>query len=467
MGAPKTRWESIAFALLAAAAVWIRLNFYEPLDRSVSNYDTERYAIIGPILSSTFLTSEWTAFPGLIYKLAEPGAGYQITNLASPGDFLHPMLAHQPGFESIVQITSLLTISAWVLLAWVIWRRIENATLRFIAATLVLFFGVCPQIVEWDYVLASEPLSMSLSVILLAASIEMTAAIKNSRQGAQLYLLFGAWLVVVFALTFTRDTNSILLPWLSLGGLLLLLFHGPGPEKRTLLVFAIVVLLTLFVASSLLARNSERWVVPYTNNLIGRILPNSEYMGFFEDRGLEIEGELSTEIGGNLMELSLLQNKTLMEWIRRDGISTYGQFIALNPAWTLATIFDGALISFEESSQPYFRANDEITPDWLVYIGDLLHPKNLDVVLLLVVEFSIALMLFKRGIYMEPSVLFTTVMFFGAALTLLSVSILGDAGGVARHSVTAVMLLKLFVWILPLVILDGLGKVTSQRNHER
>lgn len=461
MRVSKARSESLAFLVLAATAVWIRFAFYEPMDRSVSNYDTERYTYSSEasVFSLDFYTSIRQPTAALAYQVAETASGYQVTNISSPGDQIHPSLQVQPGFERITALQSGLAIGAWLLLAWVVFRNLRTSLLKVLGAALVLAFAVTPQIAEWDYVMLSEPISLSLFAALLALSLELTASFagKEPQRKGKILFLAGAWLAVLALWAFARDTNAYMLPWFALILLGMALWR-PARDRigRRNLLIAATALIILFLAVASTAQLSERWVNPYFNNLLARVLPVPEHRAFFEARGLPVTAELLAEVGGNLTELSLFEQDALVNWVLAKGPSTYIEFLITHPAWAIGEFISGTILGFSENVQPFFRRS-ETTPEALVYWGNLLHPTDAGVSLVVVGELMIlGGVAWRRSTRLQAIGVLLGVILVGDLATLF-IAIHGDAAGIVRHALGGVMPLRLLMWLTAPFILDGIA----------
>lgn len=457
----KNHVEILVFVLLVFLILGIRFNYYESLDRSVSGHDTERYTVSldTPNFWRDLFTSNRQTTTTLVYKLLESQGGYKVTNLSSPGDFVQPPLVVQPGFDRITAFQSWLAIAAWISLALVVFRNLQNPAFKFLGAFLVLLFGFSPQVAEWDYVMLSEPISLSLFALLLAISIEL--AVRVSREGKSLlpltHGLMVGWFFVVAAWVFTRDSNAYLLPVL-LATILGLFAWKLIREKLPLRTVAIagVLMLIWFLAASNALQRSGRWENPFFNNLLVHILPNPQYTAFFHDRGMPLTYEVRALEGSPLTQLAFFQIDYLVDWVRENGTLTYTEFILTHPGWALETIWNNTEAAFGESTQPFFTRNPDITPDGLFYLGRLLHPVHSSVGAIAAIQIAVFAILAFRGQTAAPKAIAGLfIVFFIGECVMYAVSILGDASSIVRHTMGAVMPMRLSLWLLPPFILDA------------
>ncbi len=459
------KWDAkwLGFLALAVLAVGLRVSQYPDLNLSVANYDSDRYAEAGELgfPSLRFFTSIQQPTIAWAYQALQPDSGYQITNISSPGDQLHPPLARQPGFERITTLQALVATLAWVVLAWAVFRSLETPPLKYLAGGLVLLFGFSPQVVEWDYVMLSEPLAISLLVLLLAVSIELIRSLGSApAAGRGRRLALGLlWLLVTVLWVFARDTNNYMLP-VFVVALVALRFWQPNRSQLptvALLGFGLA-LVALFVTASSLAQQSGRWINPFFNNLLDRVLPVAEHRAFFEARGLPVSEELLAEVGGNLTELALFNLSDLVHWTEQNGTQTYMAFLASHPQWALQEFAEDTQHAFTENTQPFFRRDLEITPAFLVYLGNLLHPTDSMILWLVAIQLGALLWLaIRRGEQTRIGLALLFWLFFLGSMVTLFVSIHGDAAGIVRHALSSILLFRLLLWLLPGYILDALN----------
>jgi hypothetical protein len=210
----RINWGLAIIFLLAALFILVRVTAYEPLGESIATYDTPGFIESGhiPFPSTQFFLSNRPATISLMYKLLEPASGYQLTAFSSPAEDIYSPPAVQPGMDRLAGFQGVLSIFAWTFLAFSLARRLKNFGLQILAIVLILAFGFSPTIAEWDAVLLSEPLSLTLYVILLALSIEIVPRlIREQPVNTFTKVLGGAWYLVLVLWVFARDTNAYML----------------------------------------------------------------------------------------------------------------------------------------------------------------------------------------------------------------------------------------------------------------
>lgn len=454
------------FVLVAIVMVAVRFGSYAPIGHSVSTYDTQAFVSSSqiPLLTNDFFTSDRPATISLFYKLLTPQGGYQFADFSSPAEDQQQPLQDQASFHALATVQSLLAMAAWLLLAFVVYRRIRHTALAAIAALLVLAFGFTSPVAEWDYVLLSEPLSLTLFVFLLAISIELVALPKAEWKNLSRFSvsLLAAWFVVLTFWTFARDTNGYLLLVLMAALALFYFISRRRQSKKHIpsryLLTSIALLALLFLLQSGTSQASGRWINPFFNNMLHRVFPYPQRLAFFESKGMPVTADVLALRNSSGNEDGFFQIGYLVEWVKENGASTYIQFLISDPAWTLDIFARGVQTAFEENRQPFFVADPEITSDGFAYLGDLLHPKSTSVIWVVVAELAAFVFLSLRGGQSERIALACLFgIFFTGELLMLFVSIEGDALGIVRHSLGSVMPIRLSLWLLPPFIIDAMG----------
>lgn len=464
----KNYWVIIFCLVVAGLLLLIRFTAYEPIGYSISNYDTDAYIAAGrmPFFSTEFFTSNRPPTIGLLYKVLEPSTGYLVTALSSPAEDIYKPLAIQPGLDRVAFAQSLLSIAGWVLLAVVVARRLVNPGLQVIAVLLILGFAFSPSLVEWDYNLLSEPISLSLFAVFLAISIELTPKFIDSGEdrGSWINPLVVGWFIVLVLWVFARDSNAYLLPIFILGIIALLVVQkivkNVSLPKTQILVMGLISLTFLFLVHNLTFQKSDRWINPFFNNMIQNVLPYPDRISFFENIGMPFNDEVlalpNTSVNANKDQLFKIPE--LMSWLTSHGTGPYIEFMIAYSDWTIKTLVSGVEFSFSENRQPFFLPSSDQTLQVRAYFSDLFHPRTSSVVWVGLVEMVVLGFL---AIYKKEAISIALFLLFGilflSEFLMLIVSILGDASSIVRHAIGPVTFFRLSVWLLPMFILDLFG----------
>ena len=456
-------WADIGFMMLLLGAIFMRFHYYESPTLSIATHDTGSYVIGGKdsFLSPSFYTGNRPPTMKLVYSLLGSSQPLSTLTVSSPGDFIQYPLTRESGLSRIPLFQALLSIVAWSLLALVIYSSLSVKSMKLLGAIIVFTFGLSPQVVEWDYVLLSESISNSLFIFLLALSLalslHLTGIRTTSRKINTLMIIF--WYLVLILWVFTRDTNAyFLLILIPIPLILIILGKGPwGGLSRSHLGLVAVSLIGIFWAHNVTMELSGRWASPLANNLITYVLNDKDHLAFFESRGLPITQEVLKLRGASLSDQSFYEIDYFMDWLNQNGTSTYLFFLLSDPTWTANTFAENSIDAFTENRQVFFLPNSEVTPTWLVALGDMLNPLSYTV--LFVFGFQLILLGALAAVTNNDGIKLVTVflfVFFLGELGMLFVSTLGDASNIIRHSLGAVMPIRLSIWLLPLYILESI-----------
>jgi hypothetical protein len=455
-------WGLVTILVVTVVLILVRVTAYEPLGESIATYDTPGFIESGhlPFPSAEFFLSNRPATISFMYKVLEPASGYELTAFSSPAEDIYSPPALQPGLDRVAIFQGVLSIIAWTLLAFTVARRLRNIGLQILATVLILAFGFSPTITEWDAVLLSEPMSLSLFVILFAFSIEIVPRLVREQPLSALTKVWvGPWYVVLVLWVFARDTNAYMLLLIIGLAALLIILRWRTKLLSTLSMISLVInsvlLLALFLVHNLTLQQSGRWINPFFNNVLHNVLPYPEHQAFFEHKGMPITKEVLALRFSPGNEDRFFEIPELMAWTEEYGASTYMQFLLAFPGWTMEKFLAGVETSFSENRQPFFEPNEERTTPLIAYIGNLLHPNSSTVIWVVFIELVIfGVVAFRKREQQSISLALLFATYFAGEVLMLFVSIHGDALGIVRHGMGSVMPLRLAVWLLPPFILD-------------
>ncbi len=435
--------------LLCMVFIYGRVVCYGPMNDSAAVQDTESYftAAQADFPSLAFFEQQRSATVPLFYKLCNPSGEHELTLLAEPYFGTAPRLAVQPGTENIVRNQTIISIVCWVLCALLVCSTLNGWFAKALAALLILAFGFVPQIADWDSILSSESLSISLFALIVGLLIK---AVPNGKKGQTLVSwVFALLLFIVNTLwIFTRDTNAY---FVILEAVLLiftaLLFWI---REKGLWVSSIILgfcLIGLFIFQQQSFRESERWLLPLLNNLTTNIFPYEERVAFFAESSMPTD-EQTLSLTGSAEYNDIYANEKLMLWARRFGMQTYQKWLLSMPLWSVLQVYNNLESFFEENEQPFFYGSNEEKPRWATGTGDLLHPQS-SAVLLIDLLLLIALFL-KSARTKAPTDLrwacCLLILFLGSGL-LMSLAYLGEVRSIWRHVLGGVIGLRLTLWL--------------------
>jgi hypothetical protein len=470
MAPKKSIW--IIFFFIFFPAVVLRLSGYSNLTDSIGALDTVTYIRASEIdfASWHFFTSMRSATLPLFYKILRPPEGYPpylISEPARTGSENRPQ--PHPGWDRVVSAQILVSVLGWGSLAFVMFRRLANPVAKVLAASAILLFGFTPQLADWDNILMSESLSFSLYAILIATVIELAFSLaeKVESTGWKMYMIIATLFLVAVFWTFTRDTNAYLLLYSIIAlMILLILAHRRKIISTEPVLILLLLLVTLFVFQQVTFRASQRWLKPLLNNMTANIFPYPARVKFFESKGMPVSPEL-LNLRGSAEYNGIYEMDEFIEWARNDGLSAYTEFLARTPLWAAMSVYEDLDAVFAENVQPYFKEKTNVQippserskyvgrPDWLVHLGNILHPLS-SITITFDLSFTLILIVLAYRLHSRQAVVWASVaawLVFGAIMLLIA-GYLGEVRSILRHAMAGVVPLRLALWLLSVMLLD-------------
>jgi len=366
-----------------------------------------------------------------------------------------------------------LSILSWIPLAIVVAWASQGRWSRLVAFGLILAFATSLDIAQWDRILLSESISSSTFAAIVGGSILGVRlwAPKTGAPGWPWQILFVACmslLVVFFA--FARDSNGYLVLAVSIG----LAGSVCLPAVRSRPVAPIAAILALIMAGTFYFQDrstnlGKRWLGPFLNVFSARILPVEVFVEFFSDRGFPAEAITEEMYLGRPVFLSQLQQTQdggrLLEWIDKNGKSTYLQFLASRPAQSFGKPIQrvGSMVNIDSSE---YRLRERPDPAWAVLISDLMFPTRAGLLLGTALVASLVLLSAKIRIRAFP------LPATGLALLVLSYPLAvviwhADTIELERHSYQLALQLRLAAWLLVIGALPSLPDLVARVTHIR
>jgi hypothetical protein len=230
----------------------------------------------------------------------------------------------------------ILSCASWPVLAWAVARCLRDTVFRYVAFSLVLLFSLTLAIVRWDLVILSESVSISLTVLVLAAWLELVRA---PRRGLVVALL-GLTLLWVFA----RDSNGIIalvtVPLLALWAI-----RPPAELGRAWVGVLAAGTFAIFFAGLLATTTDEaqlrRNERPILHVIGRRVLADQEQTRWWRDHGMPAppprvireRRSLAGIAEGGLP--SDPQTEEFLDWAREHGRNTLARYLLAHPIQTV------------------------------------------------------------------------------------------------------------------------------------
>ncbi len=346
---------------------------------------------------------------------------------------------------TIDAVQTVLSALAWLALAWEFSRAILVRWLRVTAFGVMLIFSLAPSVQMWNHIIQSEALSISLMVLIIAVWISLLRNWHWEKVVALIFLF--AWWIG------TRETNVYLS--LMVAGILVLVGRFFKRQRFYWGISAALVGFCMINMQISEVPTIPRWLYPLTNTVLHRVLPDEEYLTFFEDRGLPVPPELLSLSGGfaNRKDFAVFNDPALNEvedWLYRKGKDTYIQFLYYHPFYTLTSPWIHANEILASTAILEYAPAPLIPPvEWIIENFIFMHPLWLLVIFVLVTSVIV--------IWAQPwkkSLFWLVFIFLLLFLPHFYLVWHGDAAEVGRHAIQASLQLRLALWLLLLLALD-------------
>jgi len=452
-------WLTLLILLRRAILLWFRQFF--PLDdppqetRPLSK--KQKFAVLGILI--LYIAFQWSShlrvsealwlpdsidyiFPAKTFAWNEPGLWTHTKPWGTA--VLYKLTGSSP--VTIDAVQTVLSALAWLILAWVFARIIRTGWLKVTGFAIILGFSLAPSVQMWNHIIQSESLSISLMVLILAVWLSLLQAWRWDKV-IFLVFLFAWWIG-------TRETN-VFLSFLIASLLLIVGLVYKGQR----FYWAVSVLLVLFGYANMQISELPtipRWLYPLTNTVLHRILPNEEFLLYFEAKGMPTSPELLALSGGfaDSGNFAVFNHPALDEmerWLYRRGKDIYIQFLIYHPVYTLTSPWQHTreLLAPKELSS---YAPDQYAPVLAWLFGAVFFLDSLWLVLLLAV--LVFILLFAKKSWQGMPVVWLMLGFLALFFPHFYLVWHGDAAEVGRHAIQASVQLRLALWLLLLLALD-------------
>lgn len=356
--------------------------------------------------------------------------------------------------QKIFQFQLWFSILGWSFLSFAAASVTRSKLIKIAIFFIVLAFSLSEEIIMWDYIILGDSISISIMALYVASALMLLS------KWSRIRFLFLVVAASFFA--FVRDDFAYYI--LMSGIVVLILLVRSKNWKRIILVSIVFVI--LFLGSNALASKSLRWYRPVLNTISLRILPNPQYLNYFESRGMPVNQALMERSGKHLHadNNALVVDSRLVEfrnWVQENGKREYINFLWFFKADAFQNVFGDAKIIF--SPNVYYYTATRFRPIITdARIEELLFPMRFGF-LLFFVSNLIATACLVVGLYERK-----TVWLAPLALILLNYPQAflvwnADANDMARHALYHNVMLRLGMWLLAFLLIDF---VIEKINHK-
>jgi len=334
---------------------------------------------------------------------------------------------------------------AWGILALTFIKTIRSYLVKPVAFSLILAFSLSQDVIMWDYLIISESVSISIMILFFSAAILLLEKWTWAR-----LLLFG---IIGIFFVFTRDAFAYLLLMVAVCLFLLVFF---STNKRKLILVG-VYLFFLYFCSNALASASMRWYPSLLNTVAMRILPNPEYVEYFQARGMPIDDALMERSGKHAHADDNALGKDprfqdFLEWTRENGRKEYIRFLWFYKADALQNIFGD--IQLLISPDLYYYSATGFRPVIRdMRFGEVLYPSRFGLFILLVANL-VASASFVWALYERRDNWLLPILLILLAYPQSVFIWNADTNEIGRHSIYHNIQWRLGLWLLILYAID-------------
>jgi hypothetical protein len=350
-----------------------------------------------------------------------------------------------------------ISIGSWLVLAFTFGGCFRHPLLRRAATAAVLAFSCSTLIAQWDDVLLSESLSLSMLALVLATAIRLARQPRPAMLVAFL-ALGGLW-------SATRDTN--MWAWLGLAlvaGLMLL-------RRKPVLAGVLAVGATAVVgASAWAAASPQRWEPLMLDNISERVLSNPKATQYFVSRGMPVPPNLRRRLVQSRRPLSRFDHDPTLQpfrkWMLRSGRPTYLRYLASHPRKTIwdPTARLGLLLS--PVALDFFRPPGftSIVPRPIDHLLFIRSGRTALIWLLILTALSVVAAIRRDRPGLLPASA-TAAIFITSTLAVLIAD--AEPREVSRHELIPIVLSRLSLLALGLAILASVTAGNPSRRKRR
>ena len=247
-----------------------------------------------------------------------------------PRAFTVPLLYKLAGSrpERIIFMQKIVHGISTFFVCYIILLYLNTSLAKIIFILLWYLFMSWWDILGWTHTLLSESLSISFMFLWIASFLLLL-----QKRSIFVYILH---LLITVFFSFTRDSWPYIIILFYLFSITISWIWN---KKISLPLTGILIFgLVLFLVQQKTAQVGERYRLPIINNIVFRIIPHTDYLNWFEERGMPC-GEKLKQQYSNLEDWKTIYNLyddpefiAFSNWVINNGKSTYTKFLITHPA---------------------------------------------------------------------------------------------------------------------------------------
>ncbi len=389
---------------------------------------------------------------------------------------------------AIFAAQSIFSVAAWFLFGWIVTREIKTPILRCGLLASICLFSLSIPVNQWDAVVLSESLSLSMTMTAFGFSLMLVQRIRRGYAPPWDWGLLSIWALSCFLLCGTRDINIYVI-WLLLmgfgfwGAAALALARIRKQSVRALmgthrmLPAAVAVLLLIGLFGDWSVNTSLRWRTPLINVMLGRVLASeAAYRQFVSAYQLPDNPELKKLAKKKAWERYKKKKpirKAMMnprsklhnvhQWLETKGISAYTHYLLWdNLLGSVKDVVNALSTRINASNIEYNNGTAGITP-WTRLLSGVTYPRLAAPIPMFVITFVWSLFSFLLG--KDRSLLPVTVIGSLIATWIHAfVGYHGDTADLSRHMFASGILFRLALLVFVVLAVQDLVRM-GQRSQ--
>jgi hypothetical protein len=244
-----------------------------------------------------------------------------------------------PSRDHLVTLQVVVGVVAWMSAAVLIARVYRSPIPQTVAIAGVLVLGLTTEVSNYDSVILSESIALSLTVVLVALGLNVVC-----RPSAR---LMWAVAVLAFLWAFSRPSNVYILWLATIAAVIAALFHAQRRHYVVLVCVLGAVALTGTVVSS---SNSDVQSWNTLQIISRRIAPDATLRSWWRRQGMPAlpsgvpspsarDAENAPDSLIDDQSGRLHRDKAFLRWVDDHGTSTYVRFVIAHPRYVFTTVF--------------------------------------------------------------------------------------------------------------------------------
>lgn len=224
--------------------------------------------------------------------------------------------------DAIVVLQLVVGVGAWLFAAYTFWRSISSGAVRLGFLLAFLMLGLTPQLAFFDTNVASESLSVSAAVILLA----LTYRLFLRTTWAALALAGAAFVPWVFS----RQANAIVALLLAAPLLVLLVRRR---EERRIWGVALAFVIVLGFVANMQGQNPVHQASAVMRLVCVRVLPDADAYSWWVDHGMPREAASFADPDQLTCVRAMRSDESMVEWLSGPALRTYASYVVSRPGY--------------------------------------------------------------------------------------------------------------------------------------